>query len=127
MTLSPVQRPAPPTGKQLTEKLAKVLAELKFDSLLPNHPKEKAQLRQLIVECLDAFSADDNDIGNVQVTEFVIDTGDHPPLRARARQYSAAHRQAIAEEVAKCKQSGIVRPSSSPWASPVLIVKKKGQ
>ena len=123
--VSPVQRRAPPTGKQLTEKLAKVLAELKFDSLLPNHPKEKAQLRQLIVECLDAFSADDNDIGNVQVTEFVIDTGDHPPLRARARQYSAAHRQAIAEEVAKCKQSGIVRPSSSPWASPVLIVKKK--
>ena len=120
-----VRNDAPLTSKQRADKLAKVLAEMKFDAVLPHHPAEKAQLRQLIIDCLDAFSADDNDIGNVQVTEFVIDTGDHAPLLARARQYSAAHRQAIAEEVSKCAKSGVVRPSSSPWASPVLIVKKK--
>jgi hypothetical protein len=63
--------------------------------------------------------------GTVQPTEHVIDTGDHPPLRARARQYSTAHKAAISEEVDKYKRAGVARPSQSPWASPVLIVKKK--
>ena len=72
---------APLNAKQRSDKLTKILAEMKFDAVLPHHPNERAQLRQLIIDCLDAFSADDNDIGNVQVTEFVIDTGTHAPLR----------------------------------------------
>jgi hypothetical protein len=124
-TVSRVRKNVQLSAKQRADKLARVLSETKFDAVLPDHPTGKQQLCQLITDCLDALSADDNDIGNVQVTEVVVDEGDHPPLRARARQYSAAHRQAIAEEVDKCRKFGVVRPSSSLWASPVLLVKKK--
>ena len=108
-----------------TSKLERVLKDIKFDTLLLGFPSEREQLRGLINECLDAFASDDNDIGLVTLVEHAIVTGDNPPVRARARQYSHANKEAIADEVRKYKETGVVRPSSSPWASPVLIVKKK--
>ena len=109
----------------LPAKLERVLKDIKFDTLLLGFPSEREQLRSLISECLDAFASDDNDIGLVHLVEHAIVTGDNPPVRARARQYSHANKEAIADEVRKYKETGVVRSSNSPWASPVLIVKKK--
>ena len=59
------------------------------------------------------------------LVEHVINTGDSMPIKCRQRQYSAEHKKAIDEEVGKYKQIGVMRPSTSPWASPIVIVKKK--
>ena len=107
------------------DKLAKVLDELKFSTALTAHASEKQDLLQLLDKHLDVFAANDEDIGRVQLIEHAIETGDALPARSRARFYSPTQRVAIKTEVDKYKQAGIVRPSSSPWAAPVLIVKKK--
>ena len=107
------------------DKLVKVLDELKFSTALPGLALEKQSLLKLIDKHLDAFAANDEDIGRVQLIEHAIETGDALPTRSRARFYSPTQRLAIKAEVDKYKQAGIVRPSSSPWAAPVLIVKKK--
>jgi hypothetical protein len=108
-----------------TDKLTKVLKELKFGDMLKNHPNEKEQMRKLIEKHLDAFAAYDSDIGKVSLIEHVVNTGDSMPIKCRQRQYSAEHRKAIYEEIGKYKQIGVVRPSTSPWACPIVIVKKK--
>ena len=107
------------------EKLTKILSELKYENALNQNVTEKQQLHQLIDKHLDVFAESDEDIGQVQLIEHQIDTGDAAPIRARARFYSPTQRIAIKAEIDKYKAAGIVRPSSSPWAAPVLIVKKK--
>ena len=107
----------------MNKTLDKVLSELKFDTALNDHPADRQKLRQLVQKHLDAFAANDEDIGSVQLIEHHIETGDAAPARARARFYSPTQRLAIKAEVDKYKTAGIVRPSSSPWAAPVLIVK----
>jgi len=106
------------------EKLQKVLTDLKFESTLTDFPVEREELRRMLERYLDAFSESDDDIGKVQTVEHRIETGEAPPARAKARFYSPTQRKAIADEVEAYKKAGIVRPSSSPWASAVLIVKK---
>ena len=54
-----------------------------------------------------------------------IDTGDHPSLRQRL--YHVAERQCgiIEEYITDMLNRGIIQPTTSPWASPIILVKKK--
>ncbi|UYV72384.1 hypothetical protein LAZ67_9002893, partial [Cordylochernes scorpioides] len=54
-----------------------------------------------------------------------IDTSDYPPVRQRPYRVSPAERRVIQSEVEKMMETKIIRPSSSPWASPVILVRKK--
>jgi hypothetical protein len=77
--------PGPSEGKA---KLDKVLAELKYDKLLAGYENERKKLRFTIEKYLDAFAANDSDVGKVHMVERHIDVGDTQPVRARARFYS---------------------------------------
>lgn len=55
-----------------------------------------------------------------------IDTGAAPPVRRRyTRRYAPVERKIIEEEVRTMKKQGIIRPSTSPWSSPVVLVQEK--
>ena len=47
------------------------------------------------------------------------------PIYQHPYRKSQYERQLIQEEVDKMLQAGIIRPSRSPWSSPVLLVRKK--
>lgn len=53
-----------------------------------------------------------------------IHTGSHAPLADHPRRTSFHNRQIIADEVQRLLHDNIISPSNSPWASPVVIVKK---
>ena len=53
-----------------------------------------------------------------------INTGDHPPINARPYYKTVQQRKEIHEEVEQLLNQGILRPSHSPWSSPVLLKKK---
>lgn len=54
-----------------------------------------------------------------------IDTGDAKPFRTRQYPFSPAMMRHLNLELDKMLAAGVVRPSRSPWCSPVLLVKKK--
>ena len=107
------------------EKLSKVLSDLHFDALeLP--PELRLKLRALIVEFIDIFAECDSDVGTTDIVLHEIDTGDSRPLRQPARRIPyGEQRAAVESEIEKLVDAGIARPSTSPWASPVVMVKKK--
>src|SRR5690606_31420621 len=47
------------------------------------------------------------------------------PLRQRSYRYSASERDVIREHVSDMLEKGAIQPSTSPWASPVVLVLKK--
>jgi hypothetical protein len=57
--------------------------------------------------------------------QSTINTGSHPPLAEHPRRISHLNRQIINDEVKKMLENGIISSSNSPWASPVVIVKKR--
>ncbi|UYV72359.1 hypothetical protein LAZ67_9002777 [Cordylochernes scorpioides] len=59
------------------------------------------------------------------ITKHKITTGDARPLKRRPYRVSPSERKIIQEEVDRMMDIGVVQPSESPWASPVVLVRKR--
>lgn len=66
-----------------------------------------------------------NKVGHSSVIKHCINTIDEVPLRRRAYRVSVEQQQFIDKEIKEMLANNIIRPSNSPWASPVVIVPKK--
>ena len=82
-------------------------------------------LEAILVRYANVFSQDENDLGRTNIMMHYIDTGDARPVRQQLRRYPAAHVEAISEHVDNMLKQGTIEPASSPWASNVVLVKKK--
>ena len=63
-------------------------------------------------------------IGRTSVVKHDILT-EGPPIRQKYRRLPVATKSVVNEEVKKMLQSGVIRRSTSPWSSPVVLVRKK--
>ena len=57
--------------------------------------------------------------------QFKIDTGDAVPKRQPVRRVPFAVRQEVQRQIKMMEEMGVVQPSSSQWASPIVLVRKK--
>jgi hypothetical protein len=87
--------------------------------------EEKINLLSVIKRRWRCFPSEDGQIGRTDQAEHLIDTGDAKPVRSAPYRVSRYEREIIVDEVAKMLRSGTIRPSSSPWAAPVVLVRKK--
>lgn len=90
-------------------------------------PEQTAALYSLLVSYRDIFDTDNRPLPQTSLVKHRINTGDAVPIHRRPYRVSTAECQVIQQEVNKMLAKGIVEPSSSPWASPVVLVKKKGR
>ena len=88
-------------------------------------PEEAKQLTDLISEFSDVFALDDTRLGCMQMVQHSINTGNHAPIRQQPYRTPVVRRQKLEEMVESMQNQGVVVPSSSPWASPVVLVPKK--
>ncbi|CAH2216929.1 jg27676, partial [Pararge aegeria aegeria] len=65
------------------------------------------------------------DLGYTNATEMTIELEDSEPVVYRPYRMSYSERCQVRDMVQEMIESGIVRESSSPYASPVVLVKKK--
>ena len=85
--------------------------------------------RKLLVSTLtdmhEAFCLQEGERGETELVQFHINTGDAEPKRQPPRRVPFAVREEINEQLAKMQAQGVIHPSTSPWASPVVLVRKK--
>ncbi|KAE8972532.1 hypothetical protein PR003_g27462 [Phytophthora rubi] len=62
--------------------------------------------------------------GRPDLLKFQIDTGDNPPIKQQPYRVSYAEGEIMEADIQQYMELGFVRESNSPWASPVLMIRK---
>ncbi|GFW41023.1 retrovirus-related Pol polyprotein from transposon 17.6 [Trichonephila clavipes] len=88
-------------------------------------PEQKSSAGGLFQEFEDVFSRNSSDIGHTTVTQHRIDTADHPPIKQHPRRLPFAKQEEVGTLLREMQENDIIEPSSSPWASPIVLVRKK--
>ena len=91
----------------------------------PIAPEEKSQLEKLLAEYSDVFSQHDFDYGCANDIEHDIPLVDDEPFRLPYRRIPPAQFQEVRRHIQEMEQAGVIRKSHSPYASPIVVVRKK--
>ena len=112
---------AQPTLLQPTSSPADVDVDLS-QSPLSIHQKDK--LKALLTRFRHVFSCAGEPLGRTTVVKHDIEVTGFP-IRQRTRRLPVALKEVVHQEVQGMLSSGVIRPSSSPWNSPLVLIKKK--
>ncbi|KAJ1118489.1 hypothetical protein NDU88_006680 [Pleurodeles waltl] len=84
-----------------------------------------AELKDNCIHLLGQFSELFSTVpGTTSWCEHTIDTGDSMPVKSKIYRQHDHIRDCIKQEVQKMLDLGVVEPSESPWASPVVLAPK---
>ena len=109
---------------QQQEKLPEELALLVTEAGQILTTPEKEKFAALITEYRDIFSTQEQPLGQCNVVEHDIKT-EGPPIKMRFRRIPAGLRDEAVAEEERMKKMGVIEPSESPWAAPVVLVRKR--
>ena len=82
-------------------------------------------LKTLLTSYADVFALDSSELGTTHLVAHFIDTGQHRPIKQTVRRTPFALRKKVEGLVEERLSQGVIEPSASPWASPIVLVQKK--
>ena len=109
------------SGKELPDHVKEL-----FDRSAENlNLEQSCKLSKLLYDNADLFAKSSADLGKTSVVEHTINTGDARPIKQAARRppksLAGKENEIIQDQI----KAGVIRESSSPWASPMVYVMKK--
>lgn len=97
-----------------------------FDSVLSNiPPKGSVLVKDLLTEKNHIFASKTEELGCTGVVKHTINTEGRGPIRLRPYRNSPRQREVADGIIQELIKNKIIRPSLSPWAAPIVLVKKK--
>ena len=86
---------------------------------------EQQQLFTVLSEYADIFAERSGDFGRTNKIRHSINTGDSPPIRQPVRRMPPYRREEARKLLSEMLAKDVIQQSSSPWASPIVLVRKK--
>ena len=86
---------------------------------------QKAQLNTLLSEYSDLFANHSYDSGRTHLAGHEISVENVTPVKQRPYRVSHVNEPKIQQHLPDMLQHDIIRPSQSPWSSPIIIIGKK--
>ncbi len=87
--------------------------------------EDSQRVANLLTFYQGVFARSDDDLGKTSLVQHTINTGDYQPVRQPPRRQPMERRAAEREQIEKMLKAGIIEPSTSPWASGIVLVPKK--
>lgn len=86
---------------------------------------EQRQVRSLLQRFSSVFSAHEGDLGCTNLVSHDIPLLDDVPVRQRYRRIPPSEYEAVKTHINQLLEAQVIRESSSPYASPIVLVRKK--
>ena len=83
---------------------------------------QRQEMERIVSDFKDVF---DTKPGRTSLAEHRIETGLAKPVRQPPYRLPHAYRETVQKELAEMERDGVIEPSTSEWASPIVLVPKK--
>lgn len=103
-------------------RIENIVQNLRLDHL---NQEENDVIKDICVEYSDIFYLEGDKLSFTNAIKHEIDTGNHKPVFTKSYRYPQVHKEEVKTQIQKMLDQGIIRPSVSPWSSPVWVVPKK--
>ena len=100
-------------------------AERFYPKDAPISPEWKKRIQSQLLKWQDLFSKDEFDVGCARSTQHRVRLQDDKPFRERSRRVPLGDLDDLREQLAELKRTRIIQESRSPYASPIVVVRKK--
>ncbi|XP_025161882.1 uncharacterized protein LOC112590215 [Harpegnathos saltator] len=110
------------TYKQRDTRRSRLLNLLRLDHL--NEPEVK-NVKELLNEFSDLFHLPDEQLQCTSATKHRITTTDNTPINTKQYRYPPIHKEEIDKQIQDLLKNKVIKPSNSPYNSPLWIVPKK--
>lgn len=89
------------------------------------NPEEKYHIEKLCLSFSDIFHRENTPLTFTNQVKHRIKTTDEIPTHTKSYRYPFIHKPEVEKQINDMLQQGIIRPSESPWSSPIWVVPKK--
>ena len=107
---------------QMEVKEVKVARAAKYNVNPSLSPREMTSIHRVLEVWGEVFADNPKTPREVKTTEHVITLLDECPVRHRPLRVSPEIEAEVARQINEMLQNNIIRPSTSPWASQVILV-----
>ena len=83
---------------------------------------DRERVQRLLYKYSDVF---EEKLGHTTSVTHKINTGHSAPIKQAPRRSPYVHREEAKRQIAETLEQGVIRPGTSAWSSPVILVKKK--
>ncbi|CAB4011611.1 Retrovirus-related Pol poly from transposon [Paramuricea clavata] len=87
--------------------------------------EERERMKNLLNKHQDVFTKNSSELGVTTLAEHKIETGDAVPVKQLPRRLPNSLRTVVEDQVEEMLENNIIKPSNSPWSSPIVLVRKK--
>ena len=118
-----------PDATQASQRTSKsehwLLSKLDLSGTSSWSPELQAKAKSLFIEHQDSFSKNDMDLGRTDLVKYNIILTDPRPFQERFRSIPPQLYEEVRDHLQEMLDIGAIRRSNSPWASAVVLVRKK--
>ena len=108
---------------KLEEKATSHIPEVNFGKNL--NVEQRETIRKLIADYDDLLASNPKKPNRTNLAAHEIDTGDAKPSKVKTRRILYAWENEVDIQISEMLENDIIKPSQSPWNSPILLARKK--
>ena len=111
-------------SSQTSQEKCQILWSKLSDNLVGNRKGYVTSTGSYLRSFNDIFAGPDDSLGHTLLLKHSIDTGNASPIRQSVQQLCPSKCQEVNQLIETMLKKDVIQPSCSPWAYPIVLVKK---